>query len=211
MKPVILFDLDFTLFDTRLWLREYIFSLLEEALDVSPELIDETTRLYTSRLEKSTDFNPDDYIAFLVSELEGDQTILHQIIYNPQHFAHSVYPEVKPVLAQLKTEYTLGLFSEGVEYFQRLKFEKSGLAEWFDPDSVFIYPRKLEPDILIQVPASVIVDDKLEVLEVLAADPKFKPVWLNRLDSARDQELPTIHSLVALPKVLTTLRETPQN
>jgi phosphoglycolate phosphatase-like HAD superfamily hydrolase len=211
MKPVILFDLDLTLFDTRLWLREYVFSLLEEALDVSPEVIDETTRAYTSRLEKSTDFNPDDYAAFLAAELDGEAEVLAKIVSQPQPFKHSLYPEVKPVLDQLTSHYTLGLLSEGLESFQRLKFENSGLAQWFDPEYVFIFPRKLENDVLQKLPASVIIDDKLEVLEAVAVDPKFKPVWLNRHDSTRDQDIPTIHSLIALPKLLVTLTETPQN
>ncbi len=212
MKPVILFDLDLTLFDTRLWLREYVFPLLEEALDVGPEVIDETTRAYTSQLEKSTDFNPDDYIAFLVTELEGEAETLHHIIYNPHHFAHAVYSDVKPVLDQLRQHYSLGLLSEGLESFQKLKFEQSGLANWFDPQYVVISRRKLEPEVLDQLPEAIVVDDKVEVLELLSENEKFRPIWLNRRDSNQHQDIPTIYSLIALPKVLTAIQEaTPQN
>lgn len=83
-------------------------------------------------------------------------------IFNMIEFTHALYPEVKEVIAHLKTLGKVVIFTEGDAKYQKMKVDKSGLT--VVADQVFIFKHKL--DHLIEVMAKyknyqlVFIDDK---------------------------------------------------
>lgn len=195
MKPVILFDIDGTLFNTRNCFGELVTPLLAEALGVENEDVQQVTDDYKASLAKYSDFDPIRYLDWLHEEYGGDRAQLEKLYFKPEFYQRAVFADVIPTLEQLKDTHTLGIYSEGFEFFQRQKLELSGLAPWFDPDFTYILHRKLEPEILEKVPESIIVDDREDVVSELLIFTHINPIWINRKDSIDHPDASTIHSL----------------
>lgn len=198
MKPVLLFDLDNTLFNTRTCFGELVTPLLAEALRVENEDIHQVTDEYKASLARNTDFDPQQYLDWLHEEFGGDRAQLEQLYFKPELFQKSIFSDVLSTLDQLKETQTLGIYSEGVAAFQHQKLKLTGLEPWFDPEYTFILHRKLEPEVLATLPPAVIVDDREDVVNELLTMSHLKPIWINRTDSVSHQEAPTIHSLSEL-------------
>jgi len=202
MKPVILFDVDHTLFDTATWFKEFLTPALADFLDTDSERIGEITQQYQATLEKHTDFHPADFIQWLGEDFEADTTTLNKIFFQPKYFQRSVFPDALACIQILKEKYTLGIFSEARKEWQLQKLELSGLLSHFDPDQIHIFRRKCDADSLEQLPVSTIIDDKLEVVAALAQTDTIEPVWLNRRDQTSDESISTIHSLDEFPELM---------
>lgn len=118
-KPVILFDIDFTLFDTASFQRKCIWRLWS-----------------LSRL-----------------------------------FKECVYPDVVPTLRALGKKTTLGIFSQALTGFQKLKIEYSGLSPFFDKKHIYISRNKktLAPKLFptLDIRSVAVVDDREDVANVL--------------------------------------------
>ncbi len=198
MKPVILFDVDHTLFDTTTWFQEFLKPVLAEALNTETENIARVADEYVASLEKSTDFNATDFRQWLGEEFEVEADSIRKLFFTPQYFERSLYRDVKPCLHSLETDYTLGIFSEGVADWQRPKIELSGLQPFLDSQHVYIYRRKLLPEVLAALPACTIVDDRQDVVIAISDYEQLQPIWLNRHNQATDDVIPTIHSLTDL-------------
>ena len=79
MKPVLLFDIDFTLLNSAA-LRETFDTLFAKALRAAPETITKTKEAYMTTLEKSTDFKPDVYINIICNEFRADKKVCPKYI-----------------------------------------------------------------------------------------------------------------------------------
>jgi len=198
-KPIILFDIDFTLVDTDK-LRSLTSLALIKFLKVARKDYETVSEKYAKGLKNYTDFNSKQYLKCLSSEFGKNVNSLGKVFYNPKFYRQSLFTETVSVLEKLfKKEIKLGIFSEGFKNFQRKKLKNSGILKFFDRQNLFIFRRKARKSSVIALPKnSIIVDDNLAVLEEideLNNSKKIKLVWLNRKTKKIHKKIKTIFSL----------------
>ena len=197
-KPSILFDIDLTLFDADLF-RLNVYPRLAEAIKISLPEFNETLASYTNALEKSSDFLPNRFLRHIAKAHSFPFQQLYDTYFHPRNFKDALYPDTLPALQQLCSPYNLGIYSEGYEDFQTTKLRLSGILDYFDPDLIYIHRRKIDPSFLNSLPnQTLIVDDRLKVIDNLNPHSNTTPVWLNRKDNTTHPTAKTIHSLTEL-------------
>jgi putative hydrolase of the HAD superfamily len=130
------------------------------------------------------------------------------------------YPEVAEVLATLHTRYRLGLITNGTSDFQRIKLQKSLLADAFDTIIVSgeIEQGKPNPAVFLlalnrlqaQPAQAVMIGDRLSRDIVGAQNVGMKGILVNRLGEPADPSTTTIPDgeltdFLPLQALLTTL------
>lgn len=195
MSNLILFDIDNTLLDTKKLANDLVKPALSQHFGADHQDFLQTSDAYWQTLADPTDFNPEEYAAFLMATYGGDAQELLSIIFAPELYRQSLFPDVEPLLQQLSATYQFGIFSQGNEIYQRQKLELAGLTHWFKSEQIFLLRRKMEPAVLKELPESVVVDDKLAVAETLSDYAQLLPVWLNRIDDTQIPGIATIHAL----------------
>lgn len=204
MSDMLLFDIDNTLLDTKKLMNHFIKPALQEHLLSDPETFTQVSDRYWLTLDKKTAFDPEQYLMHLAVSFEAQLPVLHQIFYKPDFFVQSLFPDVKETLDTLKKKFRLGIFSEGKTDYQLQKLELAGIREEFETELLFTSLAKTAPDFLDRLPGAKIVDDRLAVIEALAQEPRFEPIWLNResLTQKTDTYCDTIYTLSELPALL---------
>ncbi len=186
MKGVILFDIDYTIFNTDIFRNEVdndIFPLIS----VEKSAYTKVKNDYISSLKKSTDFSPYSLASKLSNTFHYPQNkFLTKYIDNIALYKRCVYPGTIESLTNLKKKYRLGIFSEGRKYFQYAKLKNTGLLPHFDNDLIFIFKRKLTTQSLKKLPSkSIVVDDNPKVVEKLKSTEGFTPLLINRLSDPK--------------------------
>lgn len=208
MKPLLLFDIDSTIFDVHRMMSDYVRPALQKALGCSESDFAAAEDVYRQALAKSTDFNPDEYLATLTKRFHAPFQPLKDIFFTDDWFQRSVYEDVVPVLEAVTEQVRPGIFSEGYEWYQLEKLQRSGLLKWFSPESTYIFRRKTSPAALEKLPpVFTFVDDKTDFLEALRAQQGVTGIWLNRLSAEKNPSFTTIHTLAELTAVLPQLAQ----
>lgn len=204
---LVYFDIDSTVFTTHLFKKTRVNPQLVELLGVSLEKLTEVDTRYFGSLEKGTDFNYHEYTAFLFDAFStvggvASAAELEALFENPVMYEGMIYPDVLPVLQELKQlGHTLGVYSEGFEDFQRHKLVHTGILPFFDQDRIHISRRKKSPEVIAQLDVnSIVVDDKLEYLVEL---PKgMTPLMIQREPDATPVPVQKIQSLEEIVRFL---------
>lgn len=199
-KQLILLDFDKTLFDIRTFFEDHLFPALEREFKLSRETFEDISKEYRETLSKSTQFNPSGWIEIAKRHFEIDVQRYLDILYTPEFFSASVYHEVIPTLTELSHDHVLGIYSEGVEEWQRKKIELSGLFNYFDQSLVTIKEDKVSDLVIDNIPVgAIVVDDKIEVIAALKRREGIYPVWINR---AGVQGMPNLREIRDLSQLL---------
>jgi FMN phosphatase YigB (HAD superfamily) len=203
MSSVIYFDIDFTLFNTNKMRYSYILPAFQELLETDADSIEKAGNEYRASLEKSTDFTPQAYTAFLADYFKKDAASLFAVFSQSATFENSLYAETKTELDFWKSNgFRLGIYSEGLQDFQEAKLRLSGILPYFDAQLILIARRKLLPEIVEKLESDAyVVDDNVEVIDGLQGTRVFS-VWLNRTDTTLHIKSPTIFSLLGLREVI---------
>lgn len=214
MPDVLLFDIDGTLWNPRK--REQVFQAsLERQWGIGQNKYQEWLGEYTGSLPDSTFFNPDHWLSFLHGRLYDnappvEEKELVDLFYGRNQFLAALYPEVLQILTTLRKTYSIGCFSQGIIDFQMMKLELTGIYPLLVGNLLFISGDKTDPEYLKLLPASVIVDDRPDVIEKLRVFPHLRPVWLRRSDSNYAAvETASSEYLASIP-VIATLEELPE-
>jgi phosphoglycolate phosphatase-like HAD superfamily hydrolase len=206
MQPLVLFDIDRTLFDTDKFHTLYISEFLPVLKNISVAEFETARKIYSSRLTVSTDFLPADYLKHLAEYFSVPYSQLRRKYYLENNFLSAVFPDVVPCLTQLSANYTLGIFSEGFPSFQTAKLKKSHLLHFFASEFTAIHRRKLNYKTLKKnPPGTFIIDDKPEVILAIStfSDLKLIGILLDR--HSRFSSPHRITSLFQLPALLQQL------
>jgi len=189
--------MDRTIYDTKSS-GEKISQCLAEISQKTVEEIKKIQIDYTSGLESSTDFDPDEFLKEVEKETKVDLETLNQAFFSSKNFV--LYPEAKEKLNKLLNEgYSLGIFSEGVYEWQMKKLILTGIINYFDKNFIFIGRRKLSEDFIKKLPdGATIIDDKKEVVEKLGALGRFRVIWINRINDETISGVKTIKSLLEI-------------
>jgi FMN phosphatase YigB (HAD superfamily) len=203
---IILFDIDYTIFNTARYkkkITEYIyhyFHLEKEKV----ELFDAQYQLNT---QKGAGINIKDYSEKIANQFSlSSERIFSLIMDNRNLYLHSLYPDTLPTLTLLSKEYTLGIFSQGYEFFQINKLKQMGVLHFFDEKYIYIFPDKIHAINIAKLPKNaVVVDDKHSVIESLLGN--MQTIHIDRENKATRGTFPIIHSLSELPEAITRLTE----
>ena len=202
MREKVLFDIDYTLIDTRKF-KESFKKKISEFLGISVEDLLLAEQGYVKKDGGFTDFVPQEYIDFIADSFNSDKFGISKAFFDDENFADIVFPDVYESLETLSKILDLGIFSEGFRDFQLLKLYKTGIFNFFNENLIFIFRRKLTPEALNMIPKGCfIVDDSPSVISVLKEKQDVRPIWLNRKTKEEHDNCKTIFSLDNFEKVL---------
>jgi phosphoglycolate phosphatase-like HAD superfamily hydrolase len=196
---LLLFDIDNTLLDT----KAFAWAAFERVREMAGLSIVDFVSLkdqYYSSLEVSTDFDPTAFVDFLIAKqgTSRDKSSREQSpqwrqpaldIFLDSDFIRSfLYKDVTRNLQRLKTDNSLGIFSQGQKNYQLKKIENSGIIRFFDQNNIYIFSRKEKPEVIRALPRpSIVIDDKKSVTDIInginakkSGDSGITAIWLQR-------------------------------
>lgn len=196
-KTFLLFDIDYTLFDTTLYKKKVAHELtkvvphLQE--DVAYAIIEEV--YYDVRSFGS--FDPSLFADIFIKKIPEapSKEIIESFWWNKEILLSAIYPEVVPTLQTLSknNNLQLGIFSSGKTEFQLAKI--SHLEEFFNKGSIHISSFKEETidELVAQYKDTkmILVDDYIEILvNVKKQKPDTTVVWMKRGRFAEKAQIP---------------------
>jgi phosphoglycolate phosphatase-like HAD superfamily hydrolase len=206
-KQIILFDIDKTLFDVNAFFSKNVWPAVEKDLKISKSKLDKVSEIYQKTLTKNTEFDPKGWMSVARKELGDMANDIKDYIYNPDFFVDSIFNEVIPALNELKEDFILGIYSEGIEEWQRKKMELSGLNNYFEQKYIIISPDKVSQQVLETIPKGVIVvDDRSDIILDLQTVDGIYPVWLNRTEKQSLPNTKEIKNLTGLLPMMERIR-----
>lgn len=210
-NKVILFDIDYTLFDVQKY-RSLVFEKLQQIFP-HVENVQELAMKAYDEIRQFGSFDPQTFSKQLLSYIDPslDSGILEKLWWDKTTIDASIYPEAEDTLKQLENDFTLGIFSSGPPKFQSIKID--AIKNYFLSHHVHIHPLKdsIIPDIARKYKDTEIfvVDDYIPVLEKLKKeDSHITTVWIKRgrlaeqvapsKDFTPDETIHTLFELVPL-------------
>jgi FMN phosphatase YigB (HAD superfamily) len=145
-KIILLFDIDYTLFDTDMY-RVYLYSSLGKELGYDDfEKFLPIARQVSAKVKKKTGFyNPELILQELLTlkKRTTDFDKLEKIFWNPQIYKRSLYNNTKDVLSFIKKNknITIGILSSGLEKHQQQKIHV--IKEFFIKQHIHVFSDKL--------------------------------------------------------------------
>lgn len=191
-KPIIFFDIDYTLFDTARF-REKLFKSVSEALAVN---MSEVMRLHNRVLEdlavSKGFFDPNLYAELVAKEIadEGKEKVILNAIQQEGIFLDNYYEETKEVLKKIAEYATIGIFSKGETVFQKRKLRDVEHFFSIQHMHITVDKHKALPGLLDVYPEKRLyfVDDALDVLHRAKMLRKnISVVWVKRGKYAEKQ------------------------
>lgn len=193
-QKIVLFDIDYTLFDTS-YFHSHFHKKLATLFAMDEEEIKEiSTKIIVDLVEKESYLDIEKYIQKLLTTVHKtqDKEKIEEILFRSLFFKDGFYQEVGKTLEALKSKATIGIFSQGDPRFQWAKIEQSGFKEFFHKDMTYlIKPTKLDylPELKKRHTQDTVylVDDKPSVL-VAVKDfmPEITTIWIKRGKYAKE-------------------------
>jgi hypothetical protein len=196
-KPIILFDIDNTLFMTRKFLNETPITISKKFKLNQKEIIEIAGR-YENSLPKPTDFTYFRLIDIIAEKYQLEKLRLEHTVFDYIHFDKFLFNDVLPSLKELSKKYVLGIFSEGDIKYQTEKLVFMQIEKYINKDLVYIYKNKRIEEILNNLPDSTIIDDNPEIIGLLQEQKHIKPILINRNKKEARVNTNTIMSLSQL-------------
>lgn len=180
MKPLLLLDIDRTIFDTDKFHTLYTNKFLP-ILKTSSNEFETARKHYSAALDSPTDFLPANYLKHLASHYSVPYKKIQRLYYDNSNFKESLFPDTISALQSLRSYCTLGIFSEGYPSFQKTKLKKSGIYSLFNPTCLHIHRRKTLPSVLQKISSgTIIIDDKPEVIDTLKRYKNIRGILIDR-------------------------------
>ena len=192
----VLFDIDGTLFDTKQFYSNF-FNEIAQRYHIQLADVIHAKDNYFKTLKDRTDFNYQGFVIDIAHNLNLRIEDLKNFFLNEIEYMKCLYPDVVECISKLRTTHSLGIFSQGNKDYQMIKLAKTAILEYFDPQLLLIYDRKLTENSLNSIPpSSFIVEDKQEVVEILK-NKEIDSIHLNR-QKETDDIAQSISSLLEL-------------
>ena len=185
MKKMVLFDIDYTLFDTELF-REKLYRSIFKVLQVGEKVLADAQKKTIMKIRREVGyFNPEEFSKLLARKLkrDKDERLILRAIFKKQNFKGNYYSETKKVVKQLSKIAKLGIFSKGHDRLQREKLH--AFKEILDLGDVHITVNKqiVLPSVLTKYKnyKMYIVDDALDILYAAKKlNKEVFAVWVKR-------------------------------
>lgn len=182
---LILFDIDYTLFDVAKY-RELVFAKLQELLPEIPDVPGLAIQAYDEMRTRGP-FDPVIFTEQLYSNIPIpiEKQIAESLWWDEDILVESLYPETMEVIDTLsqQTGVSMGIFSSGVEKLQLGKIRK--IAQYFATEHIHIDVMKDEklPEILAKNKNKnvILIDDYIPVIEkAKQANNAVTAIWIKR-------------------------------
>lgn len=194
-KRFILLDIDNTLYDSssfRKKLFEKVIAVLQKTECNDPVKLCED--IYSDLIREKGLFFPEDFIDTLQKYFQGKampKKELMEAMYDEEIASSFLYDETHDIVKEFEKIGELGIFSQGVERFQRLKLKQ--IAHLFADHHIHIVPSKLSQfqSIFAEYKNYDIffLDDSLPILHaVKEMYPDVFTIWIKRGRYAENQE-----------------------
>lgn len=194
-KKFILLDIDNTLYDSssfRKKLFEKVIAVLQKTECNDPVKLCED--IYSDLIREKGLFFPEDFIDTLQKYFQGKampKKELMEAMYDEEIASSFLYDETHDIVKEFEKIGELGIFSQGVERFQRLKLKQ--IAHLFADHHIHIVPSKLSQfqSIFAEYKNYDIffLDDSLPILHaVKEMYPDVFTIWIKRGRYAENQE-----------------------
>ncbi len=187
-KSIVLFDIDYTLFDQDSY-RDRFFPLLGKEIGITDK--DKFLSLKKATDEKTRKiagfFDPYVFLGELIKHAQKPTTLkrLENIFFNNDIYKTSLYEDTLSVLNQMtKKKYVVGILSTGHTKHQKKKIEQ--LKEYFRRTNIHIFPNKIAflKEVLEKYKTHkeiYLVDDTLEVLNAAKAiNGNLNTIWIKK-------------------------------
>ena len=197
----IYFDIDSTVFMTKMFTKTRIDPAVQEILGISVEQLAEINDRYYATLTKGTDFNFNEYARF-ISEDSATVEAITRLFTEKKLYKGMVYPDVEPILQLLKDRGdTIGIYSEGFQDYQMYKLQHTEILPFFDANHMHIARRKQTDEVVAKLEdGALIIDDKLEYLQTVPES--CTPLWIQRNENEGVPTIATIRSLEEIERFL---------
>ena len=195
-KPIVLFDIDYTMFDVKHFDNNF-HAYLSKLLDVDQKKVQDLSIKTILGLIKQEHFlDIDKYLKILLSGLGKEKYLkeIEQFLFGKDFFKRGFYPDVEVTVRTLKEMFRLGVFSQGDKKLQGAKINQSGFEDIYDKKLIYIIkPRKLDflPSLkkLHTKDKVFLVEDKLSILhEVKKQMSSVFGIWVKRGWYAENQK-----------------------
>ncbi|HSX09795.1 MAG TPA: hypothetical protein VLF93_06595 [Candidatus Saccharimonadales bacterium] len=187
-KPIVIFDIDFTIFDTaqlrhnryKIFSKRLGYDDFNEFLTIARETEEETK-------EKEKHFVPRVFLSLLKKKAKSDISLeeMESIFFDEEFYEKSLYSDVLDVFDELITKRHVGvaLLSTGEKEFQYYKIR--ALQKYLNNEHIHIFRDKVPElkKILSKYKDNTVflVDDMLHVLkEAKKVDPNVMTIWIKR-------------------------------
>lgn len=201
-KTILLFDIDYTLFDTDIF-RDTSLKEIALRCNLDEKKVREFYSEYRKGDQNPAGINMKHFTEQIGGEFNLSPEFLFSIVMDTQKlYRDSLYPDAVSTLALLSKEYRLGVFSQGYREFQENKLRQCGIMPYFKKEYMFIFPDKTLSSALKTLPENaVIIEDKLSVVQKI-----HPPLIAIHMDRRNEKEyLPRVTSLAQIPLLLTQL------
>lgn len=202
INPILLFDIDYTLFDTDIFRN---ISLIEIATQYRLEesAVRQFYATYREGTQAPIGINMKHFTEHIGKEFGLSPDLLFAtVMHTEKLYRNSLYPDTLSTLTLLAKDYSLGIFSQGYREFQENKLKQCGIYPFFAEEYTFIFPDKTLSSALKTLPENaVIIEDKLSVVQMI--NPPRMAVHMDR--SGTKEYTPRVDSLAELPSLLTRL------
>lgn len=190
LKPskVVLFDIDYTLFDSDTF-RKKVYQAISEV--IGEDNADRLHSLYAGIVDEYGYFNPQVFFKRVAKNLSNkDKAKLRKTIWRKENFEGNFFRETITVLSRLIPITRVGIFSKGDSTWQRAKL--SAIAHLFDEKHIHIHVSKKQalPDIIKKYKKYklYLVDDALDVLyKAKKLKKDVFVIWVKRGHYAKTQ------------------------
>lgn len=187
-KKIILFDIDYTLFNAQLF-RELFFEILVTQVPYKSrdEFLNILEEVYEKAKKKTSFFDPKSFLEILNKKIPlKDQKVLEKAIMKEEILESALYEETKKVLQELakQKDIILGIFSWGSIPTQKAKIRV--LKNYLQEEHIHVVEvdkRTVLPEILSKYNNHVVylVDDYQEVLsKAKQLHPELYTIWIKR-------------------------------
>jgi FMN phosphatase YigB (HAD superfamily) len=183
-NTVILFDIDYTLFNVGKY-REIVFGKLQELLP-EVERVPQIANDAYEEMRKKGWFEVNRFTQELLKRISTDldPKILEEVWKDTSFLSEALYEEAEEVLRELSEKgYTLGIFSSGENDFQRSKIAK--IVHFFEEEHIHVHTLKDEKisEIVEKYKGKqvILIDDYIPVIEkAKQADSGIITMWMKR-------------------------------
>lgn len=202
-NSILLFDIDYTLFNTDIFRNKIIEETLSQ-FKLDEKRVRQFYFEYERNINTPVGINIKHFTEQIGKEFNLSPELLFSIMMDRKRlYLESLYPDTISTLTLLSKEYTLGIFSQGYRSFQENKLKKCGIISNFKREYIYIFPDKTLGSVLKTLPENaIIIEDKLSVVQLIKSP--LRTIHINRGKIKSTHPL-SINNLVELPPLLKQL------
>lgn len=192
-EKIVLFDIDYTLFNTEL-LRENLYGKLAEDLGYEKNELENIGRdIYEEMAGQLGFFDPKRFAQKLARKInrQSETEKIEKALWDRQNFEGNFYEEVEEVLKALSRLVKVGIFSKGYDQFQRAKLVAIEHLLKKEHTHITVSKHIMLPELLAMYETNklYIVDDALDILyEAKKLNKDLFAIWIKRGRYAEKQK-----------------------